>query len=345
MGNCMSTKSAETSTAIIFNDRIPLTSELNSYEDQNLQSFYNNLQAKTNQVINTVAAGIEVQAPSLHALRDVIQYCLDMNQEVAKVTLTSKTDRSENDGLFELIEECFENSLQTLDFCAALDKCLKRAHHSQLHILDAVQQFEQEDGIDGNKYEKTLDELKKFKASGDPFTDEFMQIFHSVYTRQMLMLAKLQHKENKLHKDYKYYHAWGKVSGIIFAATVAAVLIGSVVAAAMAAPPVAAALAAVTAFPIGSVGKWIDSLLKSYETAIKGQQEVLTSMKMGTKFAIGDLDNIRLCIDQLEIVIESLLHDAEFAIEEEAVKIGIEEIKKRVVLFMKEVEGLEKETT
>ncbi|XP_057465248.1 UPF0496 protein At4g34320-like [Actinidia eriantha] len=343
MGNHMSTKSAETSTTIIFNDNFELTNELNSYEDQDLQSFYSNLQVRTDQVINTVAGQVEVQAPSLDSLREVTQCLLEMNQQVAKVTLKSKTDIWNTEGLFELIEEYFENSLQTLDFCAALDKCLKRARDNQLHILIAVQQFEREDGIDGNKYEKTLDELKKFRAAGDPFTGEFMQIFQSVYTRQMLMLDKLQHRENKLDKKYKYYHAWRKISSIIFTATLVAVLICSVVAAAMAAPPVAAALAAATAVPVGSVGRWIDSLLKSYENAIKGQKEVLSSMQVGTKIAIKDLDNIRVRIDRLEIEIESLLHNAEFAIEEEAVKIGIEEIKKEVVVFMKRVEDLGKQ--
>ncbi|GFS34110.1 transmembrane protein, putative [Actinidia rufa] len=344
MGNHMSTKSAETSTTIIFNDNFELKYELNSYEDQDLQSFYNNHQVRTNQVIiNTVAGQVEVQAPSLDSLREVTQCLLEMNQQVAKVTLKRKRDIWNTEGLFELIEEYFENSLQTLDFCAALDKCLKRARDSQLHILIAVQQLEREDGIDGNKYKKTLDELKKFRADDDPFTGEFMQIFQSVYTRQMLMLDKLQHRENKHDKKYNYYHAWRKISGIIFATTLVAVMICSVVAAAMAAPPVAAALAAATAVPVGSVGRWTHSSLKIYENAIKGQKEVLSSMQVGTKIAIKDLDNIRVCIDRLEIEIESLLHNAEFAIEEEAVKIGIEEIKKEVVVFMKRVEDLGKQ--
>ncbi|GFS36235.1 transmembrane protein, putative [Actinidia rufa] len=254
-----------------------------------------------------VASQVGVQAPSLDSLREVTQCLLEMNQQAAKVTLKSKTDIWNTEGLFELIKEYFENSLLTLDFCAALDKCLKRARDNQLHILIAVQQFEREDGIDGNKYEKTLDE------------------------------------ENKLDKKYKYYHAWRKISSIIFATTLVTVLICSVVAAAMAAPPVAAALAAAIAVPVGSVGRWIDSLLKSYENAIKGQEEVLSSMQVGTKIAIKDLDNIRVRIDWLEIEIESLLHNAEFAIEEEAVKIGIEEIKKEVVVFMKRVEDLGKQ--
>jgi hypothetical protein len=118
------------------------------------------------------------------------------------------------------------------------------------------------------------------------------------------------------------------------------VLICSVVAAAMAAPPVAAALAAATAIPVGSMGKWIDSLWKNFENALKGQKEVISSMQVGTYVAIKDLDIIRVLIDRLEIEIESLLKVAEFAIEEDAVKIAIDEIKKKLGVFMKNVEDL-----
>lgn len=156
----------------------------------------------------------------------------------------------------------------------------------------------------------------------------------------MAMLEKLQLRKNKLDKKLTYIHAWRKVSSMIFVATFATILICSVVAAAMAAPPVAAALAAATAIPVGSMGKWIDSLWKNYENALKGQKEVISSMQAGTYVAIKDLDNIRILIDRLEIEIESMLKTADFAVEEEAVKIGIDEIKKKLRMFMKNVEDL-----
>ena len=79
-----------------------------------------------------------------------------MNQEVVKVILECKKDIWKNQELFELVEEYFENSLQTLDFCTALEKCLKRARDSQLFVLVALQQFEEECGAGGNRYVKTL---------------------------------------------------------------------------------------------------------------------------------------------------------------------------------------------
>ncbi|XP_057502816.1 UPF0496 protein At4g34320-like [Actinidia eriantha] len=347
MGNHMSSKPPETPPPppINFNHNLQYTTELNSYElacklDEDLQSFDTSLQARTNQVISTLANGVEVRAVSFDSLKEVTECLLQMNQEVVKVILECKKDIWKNQELFELVEEYFDNSLQTLDFCTALEKCLKRARDSQLLILVALQLFEEEHGVEGNRYDRTLEELATFKAAGDPFTEEFILIFQSVYRQQMVMLDKLQNRRKKLDKKLKSIYAWRKVSSIIFAATFATVLICSVVAAAMAAPPVAAALAAATSIPLGSMGKWIDSLWKNYENAVKGQKEVISSMQAGTYVAIKDLDNIRILIDRLVIDIKSLLDNADFAIQEEAVKVGIEEIRKKLGGFKENVEAL-----
>ncbi|WVZ11360.1 hypothetical protein V8G54_015890 [Vigna mungo] len=343
MGSHMSKKTHETSSGINFNT--DMATELRSYEtawklDSDLQSFDATVQARANQVMNTLAVGVEVRSLSFESLKQVTECLLEMNQEVVKVILDCKKDIWKNRELFELVEEYFDNSLQTLDFCTALEKCLKRARDSQLLILVALQQFEEETGLGEKRYIRTLQELKNFKAAGDPFSEEFFQMYQSIYNQQILMLEKLRVRESKLDKKAKQIHTWRKVSSMIFVATVAAVLICSVVAAAIATPHVAAALAAVTAIPIGSMGKWIDSLLKNYETVVRGQKEVTVSMQVGTYVAIKDLDNIRVLIDRLEIEIESLLQNVEFAIEDDAVKVAIEEIKKKLEVFMKNVEDL-----
>jgi len=333
------------SSAINLNNNLQYTTELSSYEaacrlDKDLQSFDTTLQARTNHVINTLAVGIEVRALSFDSLKEVTECLLEMNQEVVKVILECKKDIWKDQELFELVEEYFENSLQTLDFCAALEKCLKRARDSQLLILVALKQFEEESEAGEREYVRTLEELKNFKAAGDPFTDEFFQIFQSVYRQQIMMLEKLQLRKNKLDKKLKCIHTWRKVSSMIFVATFATVLICSVVAAAMTAPPVVAAVAAASTIPLGSMGKWIDSLWKNYENALKGQKEVISTMQVGTYVAIKDLDNIRVLIDRLEIEIEALMRTTDFAIEHGAVKVAIEEIKKKLGVFMKNVEDL-----
>lgn len=347
MGGQSSKKSGETGTPPVLqiNPNLPYTAELSSYEaacrlDPDLQSFDTTLQARTNRVINSLAVGVEVRSLSFNSLKEVTGCLLEMNQEVVKIILDCKKDIWRNQELFELVEDYFENSLQTLDFCTALEKCLKRARDGQLILHVALQQFEEEDA-DGKKYVRTLEELRNFKAAGEPFTEEFFQIFQSVYKQQVLMLEKLHLRKSKIDKKLRHVKVWRKVSSIIFAAAFAAILICSVVAAAMAAPPVAAALASATSIPVGSMGKWFDSLWRDYEVALKGQKEVISSMQVGTYVAIMDLDSIRVLVDQLEIQIDSLSQSADFALrDEEAVKFGIEDIRKKLGVFMKSIEDL-----
>ncbi|KAJ0959926.1 hypothetical protein J5N97_000303, partial [Dioscorea zingiberensis] len=279
MGSHMSKKTTtETSSSAINLTTFQYTTDqLSSYEaackvDADLQSFDTNLQNRTNQVITTLAAGVEVRALSFDSLKE----------EVVKVILECKKDIWKNQELFELVEEYFENSLQTLDFCTALEKCLKRARDSQLLILVALQQFEEETEVGGSRYTRTMEELKNFKTAGDPFTEEFFQI----------CLRSCIFRKNKLDKKLKYINAWRKVSSIIFVATFAAVLICSVVAAAMAALPRCSSSGCCDFYP--------------------------PQCRVGTYVAIKDLDSIRVLIDRLEIEIQSLMDNASFAIEQEA---------------------------
>jgi len=341
------------------NNRMEYTREFSTYEsdcqqDPELQNFDATLQQRTVGAISILAMS-EVNSISFETLRQVTGCLLDNNQEVVKMIMEYKKDIWKNPELFDLVEEYFENSLQTLDFCTALEKCLKRARDSQLIIHVALKRFaeeeeqseeEEESGDqDGKKrYKRTLEELQHFKAAGDPFTQEFFQAFQSVYRQQVSMLEKLQKKKRKLDKKLKSVKAWRRVSGIIFVSAFAAVVICSVVAAMMAAPPVAAALAAAASIPLGSVGKWVDSLWKGYSNVLKGQRDVLSTMQVGTYVAISDLDSIRVLVDRLEIQISSLLQNVDFALrDEEVVKFGIEEIRKKLGEFMKGIEDLGKQ--
>lgn len=167
------TKPSETSTTHITfaPQNIHLKTDLESYEaacklDRDLQTFDTTLQARTNQVMMSLAAGVEVKALSFDSLKEVTECLLEMNQEVVKVILECKQDIWKTPELFELVEEYFENSLQTLDFCTALEKCLKRARDSQLLLLVALGMFDEESGVEGESYAKTLEELTKFQAAG-----------------------------------------------------------------------------------------------------------------------------------------------------------------------------------
>ncbi|KAF7828814.1 UPF0496 protein [Senna tora] len=322
--------------------------DLSSYEtacmhDPNLQSFDATIHERTNRVISSLASGVEVRSLSFDSLREVTDSLLEMNQEVVKVILDCKKDIWNNEDLSSLADDFFENSLQTLDFCNELEKCLRRTRDNQVIIKSALTYFEQEVGNEGEgvRYMKTLQQLKNFKDAGDPFTEEFYSLFQSVYARQMSMFEKLQVKKRKLDKKLKSLKTWRRVSNVIFVAAFVSVLILSVVAAAIAAPPVITALAGALAVPIGSVGKWCNSLFKGYEKALKAQREVLSSMQVGTYITLKDLDSIRVLINKLEIEIESMLHNADFALrDEDAVGLAMDEIKKKMELFTETVENL-----
>lgn len=339
MGNKTSRKSKEKSGR-------NYTTELRSYEaackeDMEIQSFDTRMQARTSHVISTLATGVEVRSLSFDSLKAVIGSLLDMNQEVAKVILDCKKDIWKNQEMFEFVEAYFETSLKTLDFFNALKRGLQGVQINHLFILGAVQHFEEESLIqDGNGYKKTLQELKRFKDADRPFDQDFFKMFQSVYNQQKWMLDKLQRRQNKLDKKLKRIRTWRKLSSIIFMATFATLVICSVLAATMAAPHVAAALAAATP-PVGSMGKWIDSLWKNYENEIKGQTEVFSSMYVGTYVAVQDLNNIKDLIKRLDTEIRGMVKNAEYAGELGPVKIGINAIKTQLEVFKKNVEELE----
>jgi CO dehydrogenase/acetyl-CoA synthase delta subunit len=56
-------------------------------------------------------------------------------------------------------------------------------------------------------------------------------------------------------------------------------------------------------------------------------------MQVGTYIAPVDMNNIRVRIDQLEIKIESMVQTADFLGNEDAVKLAIDEIKKKKETF------------
>lgn len=313
--------------------------------DTTLQSFDATIQAHINRAISSLSTGVEVRSLSFDALREVTNSLLEMNQDVVKVLLDCQKDVWRNQELFSLVEIYFENSLKTLEFCTALENCLKRTRDNQLMMIQlAVSHFEGEvaDGVDGGKYVKTLQELRKFKAAGDPFTEGFFELFHLVYNQHLSMFAKLRQRKGTLDKKLKSVKTWRRVSNVIFVAAFVSVLIFSVVAAAMAAPPVVTALAAALAVPMGPVGKWCNSLWKRYETALKGQRGVINTMQIGTFVTMKDLESIRALVGKVEIKVESLMQNADFALreEEEAVKLAMDDIKKKLEEFMDDIQKL-----
>jgi hypothetical protein len=64
-------------------------------------------------------------------------------------------------------------------------------------------------------------------------------------------------------------------------------------------------------------------------------------MQVGTYIALVDMNSIRVCIDQLEIKIESMVQVADYALgNEDAVNLAIDEIKNKIETFAEIIESL-----
>ncbi|XP_010558093.1 PREDICTED: UPF0496 protein At5g66675-like isoform X2 [Tarenaya hassleriana] len=325
------------------------SADLSSYksacrQDPDLRSFDSSLHLRTNRVISSIASRAESQSLSFDSLIDVSGCLLEMNQEVVRFIIESREDVWENKELSSLVNAYFDSTIKTLDFCNAVENCVRRARVSQMIIQFAVKQFEMESlDVDrgNNKYSKTLEELNKFKAAGDPFDEDFFTLFESVYEQQILLLDQLHKQKRKLDKKMKNIKTWRKVSNVVFMTAFVSVLIFSVVAAAVAAPPVVTAVAAALAVPIGSVGKWCNYLWKKYESSVKGQKDIVLSIKIGAFVTIKDMDNIRIHVDKLKIEMESMLQKVDFALKEEedvAVRLAIHEIGRKLDAFAEKIE-------
>ncbi|KAI3760874.1 hypothetical protein L1987_51275 [Smallanthus sonchifolius] len=330
------------SKSSISNQTDPQTSS-SSYQnacrlDPELQVLDSALQYRTNRVITSLAVDVEARALSLDSLREVTRSLLDMNQEVVNILVESKEDIWNNDELFSLVKDFFDLSLLTLDFCTSLQDCLKNARLSLSFLRIAINQFDGD-----NDYLKTIEQFKKFEALDGPFSVEFFELFQSVYKQQVLMLKKLQVQKGKVDKKLKSAKAWRRLTNAIFVITFSTVLICSVVAAAVAAPPLVTALAAAAAVPLGPMGNWVNSLWKRYQSELKGQRELISSMRIGNYIVIKDLDNIKGLVDKLGIEMQGLVQNAQFAIkeeEEEAVAVVVDEMKKTVNDFVKTIDEL-----
>ncbi|KAF5756271.1 hypothetical protein HanRHA438_Chr17g0822651 [Helianthus annuus] len=65
------------------------------------------------------------------------------------------------------------------------------------------------------------------------------------------------------------------------------------------------------------MGKWVNSLWKKYENELKAQRGAISSMRVGNRIVIKDLENIKVLVDKLGNEMEELVQNAKFAIREE----------------------------
>nr|GEX44770.1 uncharacterized protein [Tanacetum cinerariifolium] len=208
-------------------------------------------------------------------------------------------------------------------------------------LQTAIDEYHEDDANHLN----TLEQLNKFKASENPFSNEFLASFRSVCGKQATLLNKLRTRTVEVVKKLDSVKTWRRLSNVIFVTTFSTVLICSVVAAVVAAPALVAALAAAaTLVPLGSMGTWVDSLWQKYEKELRYHKNTMNVMKVQSDvFVIKDLENIKAIVDRMEIKMDGMMKSADFVIGEgveEAVGIGVDEIKNPVKEFARLMDDL-----
>ena len=266
---------------------------------------------------------------------EVYEFMLDLNRDVVKEIIESREDVRNNKDLTSLVDVYFKNTSKTLDFCNTVQNCVKIAENSRLIIRYAVKQFEAEsEDANKNKYAKTLEELNKFKAVGDPFDGEFLTQYDSVYEEQVLLLDELGKLRAKLDKKQRNLKTWRRLSNVVFITAFVSVLLLSVAAAALSAPIVLTAVAAGLTPSIEVVGKWSNKMWKKYEKAVKRQRGLVSTVETGVRVNRIATDSIKLEVDNLRIRLKFILETVDFAVErgedEEATRLAMQEIKKKV---------------
>ncbi|KAF8053540.1 hypothetical protein N665_1401s0001 [Sinapis alba] len=313
--------------------------------DPDLKNFDSSLYERIASVIKSLADQANSQSISQVSLMDVYESLLDLNRDAVRKIIDSKEDVRKNKDLTSLVQLYFKNSSKTLDFCNTIQNCVKRAENSQRIIRYAVNQFEAESVVDdenivqkNKKYAKTLEELNKFKAMGDPFDGEFLTQYDALYEQQVLLLKKLSKLKAKLDKKQRNVKTWSRLSNVVFITAFVSVLLLSVAAAAMTAPLVLTAVAAGLTAPVEVVGKWCNEMWKKYEKGVKRQRELVSTVGFGVKADKIETENIREKVEKLRTKISFILGTVEFAVErgggeeedEVATRLAMQEIKKKV---------------
>ncbi|CAH8332760.1 unnamed protein product [Eruca vesicaria subsp. sativa] len=306
--------------------------------DPDLKNFDSSHYERIASVINTLAdQAAKSQSISQGSLMDAYECLLDLNRDVVMKIIDSKEDVRKNKDLRSLVHLYFKNSSKTLDLCNTIENCVKRAENSQRIIRQAVNQFEDESvGAESkkNKYAKTLEELNKFKAMGDPFDGEFLTQYESVYEEKVLLLNKLSKLRAKLDKKERNVKIWRRLSNIVFISAFASLLLLSVLAAALTAPLVLTAVVAGLSRPIEIVGEWCNEMWKNYEKGVKSQRASVSTVENDTKDDKIATETIREEVEKVRKRISDILESVEFAVEREedelATRLAMQAIKKKI---------------
>uniref|UniRef100_A0A1J3DQX4 UPF0496 protein n=3 Tax=Noccaea caerulescens TaxID=107243 RepID=A0A1J3DQX4_NOCCA len=274
--------------------------------------------------------------------RDIVDIIIEINEDVGK----KKKLRSLVSYLVDLY---LKSTTATLNLFFTVENLVERAKNSQHIIRNAVEQFEADSedtyvgGSKKKKYAKTLEELNKFEATGDPLGEEFVAIYKSVVDQQIKLLEVLCEQKLYLDKKLKNAKRLKKISylalGAVATVFVALALISP------AGPQVgqmAQAQMAILSRPMAATRVSINEMLNKYENTVKTYKGLLTSAEKSTKVNKAATETINSQVKNLTGKLSSILEQVDFALEreeeEEATRLAMQEIMTNVEGFTKKIE-------
>ncbi|CAA7012898.1 unnamed protein product [Microthlaspi erraticum] len=237
--------------------------------------------------------------------------------------------------------------MATLNFFNTVENIVERAKTSEHIIRNAVKHFEAEDtdvgGSKKNKYAKTLEELHKFEATGDPLGEGFVADYKSVVDQQIKLLEVLC--EQKLYVDKKLKNA-KKLKKISYVALGAVATVFVALAFISPAGPqvgqMAQAQMAMLSRPIQATRVTFNEMLTKYENNVKTYKGLLTSAEKSVKVNKEATETINSQVKNLTGKLSSILEQVDFAVEreeeEEATRLAMQEIMTNVEGFTKKIE-------
>ncbi|XP_057795941.1 UPF0496 protein At4g34320-like [Salvia miltiorrhiza] len=156
-----------------------------------------------------------------------------------------------------------------------------------------------------NYYADTLQQRLNPTSTLEAVTHrDFFHHLSCLYKRQLMMRVTLRSfhscSNDKLHR----IDTWKKVSAVFF--TAAAAIAAMVAAANANTKKPAAAAAAAASILLVALGKWIGSVLRKRERAVKKHMEIIRVMNIGAKISMKDLSKIHVVAQSLQLETESL---------------------------------------
>ncbi|KAG0611297.1 hypothetical protein M758_7G129900 [Ceratodon purpureus] len=314
--------------------------------DPDVKRFDDKLHTRTQEALSSLAEGVERpgQGVSFKSLKDVTTSLLEVDNEVVHVILAYKEDVWANKELMDLVTEYLNTSLEALDFCGVLEKCVQQTRDNlELHLQVAINHMPAEGEPTQQQSESVLKELQGFVRAANPFSEDFSNQFMTVYQRHLEMQNKLQVKKKKLDTKLRSVRGWMKVSNIILGATCAAVLLCRVIADAIAAPRVAVDLAEESKKPGRGMGSWLKPLCRRYEQ-IRAQTAIIEDASKGTFVAIQDLNNIKASVERLKNETAAITRNIRFGEDRRhdpySLQVAVEAIRRKQAAFIDQLEDL-----